>query len=173
MKKNNIILIGFMGVGKGTIARALVKESSMFAIDTDDLIESMENRKIKKIFASDGEPYFRNLEKKTALWLEGNVKNTIISTGGGFFKQENIQNIGTIVYLKSSFEGILKRIKKSPNAKNKLNKRPLLKNKKDALKLFNDRNGQYEKVANVVVDVENKDIDLIVKEILGIINENN
>ncbi len=36
----------------------------MFAIDTDDLIESMENRKIKKIFASDGEPYFRNLEKK-------------------------------------------------------------------------------------------------------------
>ena len=173
MKKNNIILIGFMGVGKGTIARALVKESSMFAIDTDDLIESMENRKIKKIFASDGEPYFRNLEKKTALWLEGNVKNTIISTGGGFFKQENIQNIGTIVYLKSSFEGILKRIKKSPNAKNKLNKRPLLKNKKDALKLFNDRNSQYEKVANVVVDVENKDIDLIVQEILGIINENN
>ena len=173
MKKNNIILIGFMGVGKGTIARALVKESSMFAIDTDDLIESMENRKIKKIFASDGEPYFRNLEKKTALWLERNVKNTIISTGGGFFKQENIQNIGTIVYLKSSFEGILKRIKKSPNAKNKLNKRPLLKNKKDALKLFNDRNSQYEKVANVVVDVENKDIDLIVKEILGIINENN
>ena len=173
MKKNNIILIGFMSVGKGTIARALVKESSMFAIDTDDLIESMENRKIKKIFASDGEPYFRNLEKKTALWLEGNVKNTIISTGGGFFKQENIQNIGTIVYLKSSFEGILKRIKKSPNAKNKLNKRPLLKNKKDALKLFNDRNSQYEKVANVVVDVENKDIDLIVKEILGIINENN
>ncbi len=97
--------------------------------------------------------------KKTALWLEGNVKNTIISTGGGFFKQENIQNIGTIVYLKSSFEGILKRIKKSPNAKNKLNKRPLLKNKKDALKLFNDRNSQYEKVANVVVDVENKDIE--------------
>ena len=173
MKKSNIILIGFMGVGKGTVARALVKKSGMFAIDTDDLIESMENRKIKKIFASDGEPYFRNLEKKTALWLEENVKNTIISTGGGFFKQENIQNIGTIVYLKSSFEGILKRIKKSPNAKNKLNKRPLLKNKKDALKLFNDRNSQYEKVANVVVDVENKDIDLIVKEILGIINENN
>ena len=49
MKKNNIILIGFMGVGKGTVARALVKKSNMFAIDTDDLIESMENRKIKKI----------------------------------------------------------------------------------------------------------------------------
>lgn len=120
MKKNNIILIGFMGVGKGTVARALVKESSMYAIDTDDLIESMENRAIKKIFANDGEAFFRNLEKKTALWLENSVDNTIISTGGGFYKQENLKNIGTVIYLKSSFDGILKRIKKAPNAKNKL-----------------------------------------------------
>ena len=90
MKKNNIILIGFMGVGKGTVARALVSASDYYAIDTDDLIESMENRKIKKIFADEGEPYFRNLEKKTAIWLEKSVDNTIISTGGGFFKQENL-----------------------------------------------------------------------------------
>ena len=78
MKKNNIILIGFMGVGKGTVARALVKKSNMFSIDTDDLIESMENRKIKKIFEAEGEPYFRTLEKKTALWLEKSVNNTIV-----------------------------------------------------------------------------------------------
>ncbi len=63
-KKDNIILIGFMGVGKGTVARALVKESSYFAIDTDDLIESIDNRKVKKIFEEDGEVYFRSLEKK-------------------------------------------------------------------------------------------------------------
>lgn len=173
MKKDNIILIGFMGVGKGTIARALVKQSSMFAIDTDDLIESLENRKIKKIFASFGEPYFRNLEKKTALWLEQNVTNTIISTGGGFYKQENLQNIGTVIYLKSSFDGILKRIKNSPNAKNKLKKRPLLQDKKEALKLYNQRALEYEKVANIVIDVENKKLENIVKEILGRLNENN
>ena len=170
MKKNNIILIGFMGVGKGTVARAMVKEVEMvglashfrmggkeevcgngtlvpyknkagtevpvpnegnkeagmvginshfqYVIDTDDLIESMENRAIKKIFAVDGEAYFRNLEKKTALWLESSVDNTIISTGGGFYRQENLKNIGTVIYLKSSFDGILKRIKKAPNAKN-------------------------------------------------------
>lgn len=173
MKNNNIILIGFMGVGKGTVARALVAHSSYFAIDTDDLIESLENRKIKKIFADDGEAYFRNLEKKTALWLEESVKNTIISTGGGFYKQENIANIGTVIYLKSSFKGILKRIKKAPNAKNKLKKRPLLQDKKEALKLFNTRVVEYEKVANIVVDVENKDLNIIVNEILGKLNENN
>ena len=167
MKKNNIILIGFMGVGKGTVARALVKESSMYAIDTDDLIESMENRAIKKIFANDGEAFFRNLEKKTALWLENSVDNTIISTGGGFYKQENLKNIGTVIYLKSSFDGILKRIKKAPNAKNKLKKRPLLQNKKEALKLYNTRVVEYQRVADIVIDVENRDSKDIVIDILG------
>ena len=167
MKKNNIILIGFMGVGKGTVARALVKKSNMFSIDTDDLIESMENRKIKKIFEAEGEPYFRALEKKTALWLEKSVNNTIISTGGGFYKQENINKIGKVVYLKSSFQGILDRINTAPNAANKLKKRPLLQNMEEAIKLYNLRASEYEKVAHIVVDVEKKDLKDIVKEILG------
>ena len=156
MKKNNIILIGFMGVGKGTVARALVKKSNMFAIDTDDLIESMENRKIKKIFEDEGEPYFRALEKKTALWLQKSVSNTIISTGGGFYKQENINKIGKVVYLKSSFQGILDRINEAPNAENKLKKRPLLQNIDEAIKLYESRAKEYEKVAKIVVDVEKK-----------------
>ena len=138
-----------------------------YVIDTDDLIESMENRAIKKIFAVDGEAYFRNLEKKTALWLESSVENTIISTGGGFYRQENLKNIGTVIYLKSSFDGILKRIKKAPNAKNKLKKRPLLQNKKEAMKLYDTRVKEYERVADIIVDVENRDLKLIVKEILG------
>jgi shikimate kinase len=167
MKKNNIILIGFMGVGKGTIARGLVSQSAMFAIDTDDLIESMENRKIKKIFELVGEPYFRNLEKKTALWLEQNVSNTIISTGGGFYKQENINNIGKVVYLKSSFQGILDRINSCPNAKNKLKKRPLLQNLDEAIKLYDARVSDYERVSDIVINVENRDLQDIVEEILG------
>ncbi|MGZ5208062.1 MAG: shikimate kinase, partial [Sulfuricurvum sp.] len=59
----NIVLIGFMGVGKGSVARAMVKRSRLVAIDTDDIIESMENRAIKEIFASEGEAYFRSLER--------------------------------------------------------------------------------------------------------------
>ncbi len=167
MKKNNIILIGFMGVGKGTVARALVSASDFYAIDTDDLIESMENRRIKKIFKVEGEPYFRNLEKKTAIWLEKSVDNTIISTGGGFFKQENLNKIGKVVYLKSTFQGILNRINAAPNAANKLRKRPLLQDMEAATKLFNERAPQYESCADIVVNVENKDINLIVEEILG------
>ncbi len=156
-----------MGVGKGTVARALVKNSNYFAIDTDDLIQSIENRSVKAIFDEDGETYFRNLEKKCALWLEANVDNTIISTGGGFFKQENIHKIGKIVYLESSFEGILNRLNSSSNAKVKLKKRPLLSNLEEAKKLYKQRVQEYKKVSNIIVNVENRGIKDIVKDILG------
>lgn len=166
-KKSNIILIGFMGVGKGTVARALVKSSDYFAIDTDDLIESMDNRKVKKIFQEDGEAYFRALEKRCAKWLEKNVDDTIISTGGGFFKQENIHKIGKVIYLESSFEGILNRIHTAPNAKAKLKKRPLLKDLKVAKKLYNERIKDYKKVSDLTICVENRDMKDIIKDILG------
>ena len=153
---DNIILIGFMGVGKGSVARELVKNSNYIAIDTDDLIESMENKKIKKIFEDDGEAYFRNLEKRLALWLEKSVSNTLISTGGGFYKQENIKDIGTIILLDSPFEKILKRIKEHPNAIKKLKKRPLLSDLEKAKKLYDERRPAYLALADVVVDVTDK-----------------
>jgi shikimate kinase len=162
----NIILIGFMGVGKGSIAREIVKISDYMAVDTDDLIESVENRKIKEIFETDGEKYFRELEKKVAKWLEKNVKNTLISTGGGFYKVENLKKIGTIVLLDSPFEKILQRIKSHPNAKKKLAKRPLLKDLKKAKELYKIRKKEYLKVADIVIDVTDKTMQKCAKEIL-------
>lgn len=156
-----------MGVGKGTVARALVKSSNYFIIDTDDLIESMENRRVKDIFKKEGESYFRALEKKCALWLEKNVDNTIISTGGGFFMQQNINEIGKVIYLESSFQGILNRIHNAPNAKAKLKKRPLLQDLEAAKKLYNQRVEDYKGVCDITINVENRDMKDIVKDILG------
>jgi shikimate kinase len=155
-----------MGVGKGTIARALVRKSGMFGLDSDDLIESIENRKVKTIFEEDGEEYFRAMEKKTAKWLSENVTNTIISTGGGFFKVDDLNKIGKVIYLKSSFEGIIKRLKAQPNAKQKFDKRPLLKDMEKAKALFDERAGQYESKADIIINVENKSINSIIEEIL-------
>jgi len=162
----NIILIGFMGVGKGTVARALTKSSAYFAVDTDDLIESIENKKIKKIFKEDGEPYFRELEKRCALWCAKNLKNTIISTGGGFYRQENLLDIGQVVYLESSFDRIIEGLKQAPNSKKKFKKRPLLNDLDEARKLYNQRVKEYKKVANITINVEDWDIKRITKEIL-------
>ena len=162
----NLVLIGFMGVGKGTVARALVRKSGMFGLDTDDLIESIENKKVKTIFEEDGEEYFRAMEKKTAKWLSKNVTNTIISTGGGFFKVDDLNKIGKVIYLKSSFEGIIERLKAQPNAEQKFNKRPLLKDIEKAKALFEERAPIYEAKADIIINVENKIPNIIVKEIL-------
>ncbi len=164
--KKNIILIGFMGVGKGTIARALVKNSNLFAIDTDDIIESLENKKIKRIFQENGESYFRKLEKKCAIWCESNLKGTIISTGGGFYRQENLKDIGQVIYLESGFDRIIEALVQAPNAKKKFKKRPLLNDLDEARKLYTQRVKEYKKVADITVNVEDWDIDRITKEIL-------
>ena len=165
MKSGNIVLIGFMGVGKGTVARALAAQSGMFALDCDDMIESYANKKIGQIFKEQGEQSFRKMEDGLAKFLEKSVRCAVISTGGGFYAVKNLNKIGTVVYLKSSFEGIIKRLKNSENAEKKFAKRPLLADLQKAAALHAQRNGAYEKKADIVIDVENKSVKKIVKEI--------
>jgi len=162
----NIVLIGFMGVGKGSIAREMVQLSDFISLDTDDMIESMQNRKIKDIFESEGEEYFRELEKKVACHLKKNIKNTIISTGGGFYKQKALKDIGVVVFLNAPFEKILDRIKSHPDAEKKLKKRPLLADLDRAKKLYDQRLSEYLKVADIVIEVADKSAKDSAKEIL-------
>jgi len=157
--KKNIILIGFMGVGKGTTARAFSKKFNVYNMDTDDLIESKENKEVKKIFAKQGEAYFRAQEQATADWIEKCVQGTFISCGGGFYKVNNLKKLGTVVLLDASFEWIHNRLKTAKNAENKLAKRPLFSQEKVAKKLYNEREKAYRKLADVVVDVENLTLD--------------
>lgn len=161
----NIVLIGFMGVGKGSVARAMVKQSTMMALDTDDIIESMENRSVKEIFAKEGEEYFRNLERKTARWLKKEVEGTIISTGGGFFKVPALKKVGTVVLLNASFQTIYDRILAHPDADKKLKKRPLFQDIEKARALYDERLSKYLEVADIVIDVSEKTVDQIAKEI--------
>lgn len=162
----NIVLIGFMGVGKGSVARAMIKRSGMIGIDTDDLIESMENRKVKLIFQEEGEAYFRQLERKVARWLKKSVNDTLISTGGGFFKVPNIKKIGTVVLLNAPFEVIYQRIIDHPNAQKKLRKRPLFQDIEKAKALYEERLPFYYKAADIIIDVTDKDVEKIAREIL-------
>ncbi|NLK66964.1 MAG: shikimate kinase [Campylobacteraceae bacterium] len=168
-KKNNIVLIGFMGAGKGTVARALYTELGLFPIDCDDMIESAANKKIKDIFADDGEAKFREMEADLAKFLFDNVDNSVISTGGGFYKTPNLNKLGTIIYLKAEFDYIIDRIKSSPNAEKKFAKRPLLANLDEARKLHNERDEKYAKKADFIVDVANKKPKEIAKEIKKLI----
>ena len=148
-----------MGIGKGTTARAFTKKYGTYIIDTDDLIESKEKKKVKKIFAKKGEAYFREQEQETADWIEKCVQDTFISCGGGFYKVNNLKKLGTVVLLDASFEWIHNRLKSAKNSESKLAKRPLFSHEKEARKLYKEREEAYKKLADVVVDVENLSLD--------------
>ncbi len=165
MKKNNIILIGFMGIGKGTTARAYAEKYKCFIIDTDDLIESKENQKIKNIFDEKGEKYFRKLEQECADWIVSSVDNTFISCGGGFYNVKNLNKLGTVILLDASYDWIYNRLSTAENSKAKLKKRPLFSEPKKAKKLYKEREKAYKKIADVIIDVENRDMKSIIKEI--------
>ncbi|MDD2468616.1 MAG: shikimate kinase, partial [Desulfobulbus sp.] len=150
----NILLIGFMGVGKGRTARALAAEIGCFALDTDDLIESFVKQKIRTLFAQQGEPAFRKIEQEVGIWLEIHVQGTIVSTGGGFFKVDNLNRIGKVVYLHSSLQGIIATLNKHPNAARKIKKRPLLQDLDEAKALYQIRLPLYRQAADYEINVE-------------------
>ncbi len=162
-----------MGVGKGTTARAFAKKYSVYNIDTDDLIESKEKKEVKRIFEKYGEEYFRAAEQATADWIEHSVRGTLISCGGGFYKVNNLKNLGTVVLLDASFEWIHRRLKNAKNSKAKLAKRPLFAKEKEAKKLYNERAEIYRQVADVIIDVEKLSQKEVIESIAKAANINN
>ncbi|GAB4447168.1 MAG: shikimate kinase [Anaerolineae bacterium] len=81
-RPKNIILTGFMGTGKSTIGRLVAAELGREFTDMDTLIEQREGRPIARIFAENGEPYFRQLEAGLCRELAGR-EGLVIATGGG------------------------------------------------------------------------------------------
>ena len=78
----NIILTGFMGVGKTSVGMRLARELGYRFVDTDELIEADQKITITEIFSTFGEPYFRDVEARIiAKVLED--KGQVVSTGGG------------------------------------------------------------------------------------------
>ncbi|MCW5200664.1 shikimate kinase [Desulfobulbus sp. F4] len=162
---DNILLIGFMGVGKGRTARALAALTGGFAVDTDDLIESMTKMKIRQIFAEQGESCFRQLEQRAADWLEHHVSGTVVSAGGGFFMVNNLRRLGQVIYLHSPLEAILESMSCQPNAAAKLKKRPLLQDLNRAETLFAERLPLYRQAADIEIAVQGRDNTEIAAEI--------
>lgn len=177
VKKDNIILIGFMGSGKTTIGLKLSYLLQVPVDDTDKIIEQTEGKTISEIFAQNGEGYFRNLETSVLYKIRESNSTKIYSLGGGTPIQLQNQSIicqcGTVIYLRAKPETIYDRLKNDTT-------RPLLQcdNPLDRIKkLISYRGPVYERCADLVIDVDDvsqKDIvDKIVEFVKGDkINEN-
>lgn len=171
MKK--IILLGYMGCGKSTIAKELSKKIAVPFIDLDEFIEKKVKMDIKTIFAEKGEIHFRKLEHECFVELLNLTEPVIIGLGGGtpcyannheLLKREDVLS----VYLKASIDTLVSRL-----SLNKSN-RPLIANKNDvemkefiATHLF--ERSYYYNQARYSVAVDEQTIEQTVGEILAIL----
>ncbi|MGV2828284.1 shikimate kinase [Myxosarcina sp. GI1(2024)] len=82
----NVYLIGMMGTGKTTVGKHLASKLNYRFIDMDTVVVQVAGRSIAEIFATEGEPYFRELE--TQILAESSLyTRCVISTGGGVIEQ--------------------------------------------------------------------------------------
>ncbi len=155
-QEQNVVLIGMAGVGKSTVAKKLSKILNKPLIDTDQLIEQRENRKISEIFATDGEDYFRKVEIEV-LKEVGKQNGKIIATGGGIVEREQnhfaLKQNGVIFNLVRDLEKL--------DRKN----RPLSTDLDAVKKLFERRKEKYLEFADYTVD-NNADLQSTIDKIL-------
>jgi len=110
----NIALIGFMGTGKTSVGHLLATSLHLEFVDTDHLIETRTGKSIPEIFAQDGEPVFRDLEKQLLAEL-AHRRRLVISCGGGLAADaDNLASLKThalVVCLWASAEKIWQRVR--------------------------------------------------------------
>ncbi|HEY2919937.1 MAG TPA: shikimate kinase [Candidatus Binatia bacterium] len=159
-----------MAVGKSAVGRNLAKRLRRRFVDLDRVIEKTAGMKISEIFAQKGEPYFRQLEKKTlAKILQG--EEQVIATGGGVIIDDDnlmlLRDRALVIGLTASVDVLLTRAGSS--------KRPLLKevNRKERVEeLLMQRGSRYAQ-AHITIDTSELTVDQVVEKIIQFIASNN
>lgn len=180
----NIVLIGFMGSGKSSVAKNLGKRYSQsqnlsqnlsqktphkdttqrftrFVLDSDEMISKNLGMSISQYFKRRGEEAFRLREAEFIAWVCSSVKNAIISTGGGMPIFNDVKQMGFVVYLEIGFDEILSRLDSIQRTK-----RPLFRDLKKAREIFLYRKDIYKNAADLVIDAS-KPLESITQEILN------
>lgn len=163
MNDGNIILIGMPGAGKSTVGVVLAKKLGFAFVDSDLVIQEKEGKLLHEIISQRGVDGFWAVEEAVNVSMEAD--RTVIATGGsavyGSRAMEHFQNIGTVVYLKLSFDAISDRL-------GDLNERGVtLRKGQNLIQLYEERAPLYEKYANITIDCEH----LSIREIVGQIAE--
>lgn len=159
-----IVLIGFMGSGKTSVAESLAKTLNLKSIDMDELIlKDSGFKSINEIFEKKGEKSFREMELAVAEKLV-NIDDAIISTGGGVVTEEQtmtpLLKNSVVIYLKLSFDNASIRV-----AQKKI-KPPLFQNIVIAKKLFNIRKSLYTQYADIIVNTDNIEISEVLENVI-------
>jgi shikimate kinase len=164
----NIYLVGFMGTGKTVVGKELAKKKKWQFVDLDDLIELKEERTISSIFAKDGEPYFRRVEKKVLQEVTREKKFVVACGGGIVLDKDNIKimkETGLMICLTATPEVIWERTRFYSH-------RPLLKvsNPKKQIELLLKLRSPFYAQADKTIDTSKLSIKEVLEKVLKLIS---
>lgn len=146
--RDNIVLIGMPGAGKSTIGVILAKVLGKDFIDADLVIQKEEGRLLSQIIREEGTEGFLEIEERINRGI--NPENAVIATGGsvvyGHLAMEHLRRIGTVIYLKLSYEAVAGRLRDIRGRGVVLREGQTLK------ELYEERVVLYEKYAHVVIE---------------------
>lgn len=158
---DKIYLVGFMAAGKTTVAHALAARLGWRAEDIDALIEARERRTVADIFARQGEPYFRAIEREM-LRLVLPLRHVVVATGGGTFMDPDnraaINLDGVSVWLDVPLEALIARMPAD-------GRRPLAADRTQLERLYTTRQAGYG-AAHVRIDAADASADEIAERII-------
>jgi shikimate kinase len=155
----NIVITGFMGTGKTTVARIVAGRLGLPFVDTDDTIVAQAGKPIPEIFAQDGEPVFRHHERRVCRFYAGQ-SGYVIATGGGMLVDAENRRVmlasGLVVCLLASKDAIRQRLAGKTG-------RPLFSGDWEAL--FDRRAEAYASIPHRI-DTTGRDPDDVAEEII-------
>lgn len=164
---SNIVLIGMPGAGKSTVGVVLAKVLGYQFIDSDLIIQEKEKRLLKDIIAEEGLEGFIEIEDKINSEIEAD--KSVIATGGsviyGAKAMEHLCNIGTVIYIKLSYQTLDDRL---GNIKQR---GVVLKKGQNLMGLYEERCPLYEQYAHIIIDAEDMDVERVVEKIISLVNK--
>jgi len=157
-----VTLVGFMGSGKSTVGRILSARLKVPFKDTDAVIEELSGCTIAELFRIQGEPYFRDLERRVILSTPEEGERVLAVGGGGFTPEvvPYLDRLGPTIHLDLTFQEAVRRVGRDP-------RRPLASSP-DLFGLFIKRRSLYGRARHHIW-VEGLTVDEVVDAILRLI----
>lgn len=161
-----LVLVGYRATGKTTLSRILADRLGKVARDSDVVVEQRAGKTIARIFAEDGEPFFRDLEATVIReLLEEESGNLVLATGGGAILRDTTRTLlkqsAFVVWLQCSAEMILRRMNEDRQT---VSQRPALTELsaiEEIRTLLEKRQPLYRDVAPFSVDTESTPLELL------------
>lgn len=163
----NIIFIGMPSAGKSTVGVVLAKRLGLQFIDADIVIQEKEGKLLKEIILEKGTDGFLELEDRINSSIEAD--HAVISPGGSIVYCKNAmrhyKEIGTVVYLKVSYDIINQRLKNSKD------RGVVLRQGQTFRGLYDERIRLFEKYADVTVCEDGLNLEETIDKIMEILPE--